>query len=182
MKKLILMAAALGGSLSALQGELIEITQKASGKKLSVEIVNLADDQVKIKNASGLTFEVPLSTLTESSVEAIKGAIAESSAKAQGASAKANKAFGQPLLSKNSSLWNEDAADVAKRLGLRLESKVELSSSYRRYTKIDYLFAGAHPYCITLYGDENGKAEQLSLVFANKGDFGSTAGFGGGPL
>ena len=55
---------------------------------------------------------------------------------------------------------------------------MELSSSYRLYTKIDYLFAGAHPYCVTLYGDENGKTQQLSLVFANKGDFGSTAGFG----
>ncbi|MGJ8724309.1 MAG: C39 family peptidase [Roseibacillus sp.] len=155
----------------ALQGESIEITQKASGKKLSVNVVGLADDVVTIENATGKNFEVPLSSLTDASIEAIKDALA-------GASTQANDAFGQPLLSGNSSLWNEDAAAVAKRMGLKLESSVELSSSYRLYTKVDYLFAGAHPYCVTLYGNENGKAEQLSLVFANKGDFGSTAGFG----
>ena len=178
MSRLILLAISLGGFVSALQAEQIEITQKASGKTLSVDIVSLGDEEVTIKNDSGATFEVPLSTLTDASVEAIKEMVAEASGNAADASAEANDAFGQPLLNGSESLWKEDAAAVAKRLGLRLESSVELSSSYRRYTKIDYLFAGAHPYCITLYGDEDGKAQQLSLVFANKGDFGSTAGFG----
>ena len=161
-----------------LQAEPIEITQKASGKTLTVDVVGLDDDNVTIKNASGKSFEVPLASLTGESVKAIQDRLAKSENEAAEASTKANEAFGQPLLGEDSSLWDEDAADVAKRMGLRLESSVELSSSYRLYTKIDYLFAGAHPYCITLYGDENGKTQQLSLVFANKGDFGSTAGFG----
>jgi len=159
----------------ALQGEMIEITQKASNKTLLVDVVNLSDEMATIKNEAGKTFDVSFSSLTEASVAALKEAFGEAAGEGF---TEANEAFGQPLLSENSSLWNEDAEAVAKRLGLKLESSVELSSSYRRYTAVDYLFAGAHPYCITLYGDEYGKTQQLSLVFANKGDFGSTAGFG----
>ena len=137
----------LGGCMLGLQGEMIEITQKASNKTLLVDVVNLSDEMATIKNEAGKTFDVSFSSLTEASVAALKEAFGEAAGEGF---TEANEAFGQPLLSENSSLWNEDAEAVAKRLGLKLESSVELSSSYRRYTAVDYLFAGAHPYCICL--------------------------------
>jgi len=58
------------------------------------------------------------------------------------------------------------------------ESITDQSGSFRYYTPKDYQFLGAHPYSATLYGGSGGTVEHLSLVFANKGDFGSAVGMG----
>ena len=60
-----------------LQAEQIEITQKASGKTLTVDVVSLDSDNVTIKNASGKSFEVPLASLTGESVKAIQERLAK---------------------------------------------------------------------------------------------------------
>jgi len=86
-----------------------------------------------------------------------------------------NKSIGVELFSGDASLWESDAAIVARRLGWPSESEGDLSSSYRYYPRKDYGFLNAHPYSATLYAADN-KVAYFSIVFANKGDFNSSVG------
>jgi hypothetical protein len=72
------------------------------------------------------------------------------------------------------------AEEVAKVLKLRPESSTSFSKSWRLYaSKVKgYRLFGAMPYSVALYADTEGNASSLSVVFANKGDFGSNAGTG----
>lgn len=79
-----------------------------------------------------------------------------------------NTAFGAPLFA-DENLWDDDVANVARRLGWPKESETSLDSSYRLYPDASARFLGARPYSQVLYG-EQGRASALSLVFANKGD------------
>jgi hypothetical protein len=69
------------------------------------------------------------------------------------------------------------AEEIAKALKLRAESSTKFSKSWRLYaSKVgDYRLFGAMPYSVALYADPEGHASSLSVVFANKGDFGSQA-------
>jgi hypothetical protein len=80
-----------------------------------------------------------------------------------------NRVFGVALWN-DKNLWGNEAATVAQRLQWPLESRTSGNSSYRLYAKAKARVLGARPYSLVLYGAE-GKADQLSLVFANKGDF-----------
>jgi len=180
--------------MSFLLGDTIEITQKSSGKTLVVEVLSVTDGQVKIQTAAGKSFVIPIDSLTEESVgrihQAEEGESPEASAdeekrevkKASGGAvelySKVNAAIGHDLFGQAESLWEEDAAEVAGRLRWQLESRKEGTSSYRSYPKKDYQFLGTHPYCVTLYGGQGDRPERFSLVFANKGDFGSRLGMG----
>lgn len=70
------------------------------------------------------------------------------------------------------------AEEIATALQLRPESSTKFSKSWRLYaSKVEgYRLFGAMPYSVALYADEEGNASSLSVVFANKGDFGSKAG------
>ena len=70
------------------------------------------------------------------------------------------------------------AEEVATALRLPQESRSLHSRSWRLYaSRADgYRLFGAMPYSVALYADEAGHATSLSVVYANKGDFGSTAG------
>ena len=70
------------------------------------------------------------------------------------------------------------AEEVAHALGLQPESRSLHSRSWRLYASRvpGYRLFGAMPYSVALYADEQGHATSLSVVYANKGDFGSTAG------
>jgi len=73
------------------------------------------------------------------------------------------------------------AEDIASALGLPKESDSKYSKSWRLYAAFKrekYELFGAMPYSVALYAGEDGNAGNLSVVYANKGDFGSTAGFG----
>ena len=74
-------------------------------------------------------------------------------------------------------LWGNPTTLVAKRLGWPRESQTPHSSSYRGYPSDNYRFLQARPYSVVLYGTE-GRVSSLSIVFANKGDFFSSAGSG----
>jgi hypothetical protein len=164
--------------------ETVSITDKASGKSIDVVIKSVDGGVVKFETPSGGSFELPASRLTPDSIERIKKHLSASQSTPAPASApvegagKINELVGHELFGSSSSIWQENAAEVAKRLSLRVESEKANSSSYRLYTKMDYQFLGAHPYCVTLYGGEGAKPDSFSLVFANKGDFGSQLGVG----
>ena len=85
-----------------------------------------------------------------------------------------NAAFGLKLWG-SGPLWDDPADEVAKRLGWPQESMTAHQSSYRLYAREGDLVLGARPYSLALYGDE-GKAHDLSMVFANRGDYGSLYG------
>jgi len=70
------------------------------------------------------------------------------------------------------------AEEIAKALKLRSESSTKFSKSWRLYaSKVEgYRLFGAMPYSVALYADTEGHASSLSVVFSNKGDFGSQAG------
>lgn len=161
--------------------EAISITQTKSGKSILVILVGVNEGILTCKTEQGKQFEISLSELSPDSVDRINAKMTSSTALSADDLAlgvKLNEFIGHQLFGSSSALWNEDAETVAKRLDWRLESKKKDSSSYREYTGKDYLFLGAHPYCTTLYAGENGKPERFSLVYANKGDFGSNLGMG----
>lgn len=70
------------------------------------------------------------------------------------------------------------AEEIAAALKLRAESSTRYSSSWRLYASHveGYRLFGAMPYSVALYADAEGNASSLSVVYANKGDFGSKAG------
>ncbi|HUB68065.1 MAG TPA: hypothetical protein VL981_11330 [Candidatus Methylacidiphilales bacterium] len=83
-----------------------------------------------------------------------------------------NKAFQMPLFT-TTNLWDEDADTVAQRLQWPQESNTSFDASYRRYALGDETVTvlGARAYSLALYA-RNGHPTYLSIVFANKGDFG----------
>jgi len=163
------------------QDNTVSITQKATGKSIDVIIEGVENGSVKFKMPGGNSFQVPASSLTADSIERIKSHMERASAPSASemeAFSELNKIIGHELFGQAKSLWEEPARDVAQRLKLRMESEKENSSSYRLYTQMEYQFLGAHPYCVTLYGGPDHKSQRFSLVFANKGDFGSRMGLG----
>lgn len=84
-----------------------------------------------------------------------------------------NAAFGAPVLA-DDSLWDDEPAAIAERLGLPPESQTPSSSSYRLYTAPELKVLGTHPFSIALMATE-GRPAQLSFVFTNSGDFGNVS-------
>ncbi len=154
-------------------GEMIEITHKGLGKSISVEVLAIKDGSMQVMLKGG-TCEIPMHLLTSESIDKAKASL---KAKAD-VIGEMNRVIGQPLFNSNGTLWEQSAAVTAKRLRWPVESSAPATSSYRTYTRPNYSFLGAHPYCATLYGATDGKVELFSLVFANKGDFGSRRGMG----
>ncbi|HEY5751754.1 MAG TPA: C39 family peptidase [Chthoniobacterales bacterium] len=82
-----------------------------------------------------------------------------------------NSALGAELFA-DDSLWDDDASVAAGRLKWPQESATKDQASFRLYPSVDAKFAGAHPYSLALYA-AGGKPDRVSIVFANKGDFGN---------
>lgn len=145
------------------------------GKTLVAEFVGSQDEQILLKLPAGNIIKIPLSRLSEADQAYAKGQAA-----AEGKLANLlNEVVGQPMVS-GISLEQRDAAELAKNLGLKLESDTKLGRSWRLYASFvkDYQLFGTIPYSIALYSDAEGHVRHLSVVFANKGDFGSTVGMG----
>jgi hypothetical protein len=70
------------------------------------------------------------------------------------------------------------AEEIAQAFQLRAESSTRYSKSWRLYASRveEYRLFGAMPHSVVLFADAAGNASRLSVVFANKGDFGSKAG------
>lgn len=165
-----------------------------AGKAIQAKLVSATADQATIVLPTGQQFTLPLSTLSAADQAFIKQAAssmpqpatATSAASAPSAvragpndklePAAVNEIVGQPLFG-DTLLWDSSAAEVAEKMRIPPESKTKMTSSYRSYTKDDYLMFGAHPYSVAMYAD-NDKVTSLSLVFANKGDLFGSKGSG----
>ncbi len=155
------------------------LIEKDSGKKIIVSVKGIEDGELDFVY-KGKSFTMPVDKFKEGTATEI-GKLLEGSAKGGDANAsspdKINAGIMHSLFS-DVSIWDEKAGEVAKRLKWPTESVKKYSSSYRYYPRSDYQFLGAHPYCATLYGGEEDVPQRVSLVFANKGDYGSNKGFG----
>ncbi len=82
--------------------------------------------------------------------------------------AEMNETFGAEIWT-DENLWDDADAEVAERLEWPRESETSTDSSFRRYSRATERVLGSRPFSLALYG-EGGKADRLSMVFANKGD------------
>lgn len=149
----------------------------AEGDKVRASFVSLDGNLATLLRPDGKSFETHLSDLSQQDREYI--ALTDQRHRAlREESEKLNAAAGQKI-SSGKPISEVDAQQLADDLGLRPESTSRHGKSWRRYAgpnKGFTLFA-ATPYSIALYSDEAGKVTNVSVVYANKGDFGSTAGF-----
>jgi len=179
--QLLSLAAIFGLLPLSLNAETVTITQTKTGKSLEVTVKGVEGGVLAFTTGTEKTFFIPINQLTPESVETIKEQLSAAAKPPTSNLAEVNSVngvIGHNLFGEVASLWKEDAGAIAERLDWRLESKKENTSSYRLYTKLDYIFLGAHPYCVTLYGGKGNLAKHMSLVYANKGDFGSRLGMG----
>lgn len=156
----------------------------AAGKSIQARLVGIQGANVTIEMANGQKYTLPASSFSTGDQEYFKSATAPSAKPAaykpgpndKLEPAAVNEAVGQPMFGETS-LWESSAEEIAKKLGIPPESKTRNASSFRSYTKDDYLMFGAHPFSVAMYA-ENDKVTSFSLVFANKGDLFSAKGGG----
>lgn len=153
----------------------------AQGKAIEARLIGAAGGQATIEMADGRRFTLPLTALSAADQDYIKKAAAaplqgKASPNDKLAVATVNEVAGQPLFAEDI-LWSASAVEVAQRLSIPPESKTKAASSYRSYTKEDYMMFGAHPFSVAMYAEED-KVTGFSIVFANKGDLFSAKGSG----
>ena len=147
----------------------------ADGRPLRASFEGMSGDKVTLKREDGKVFELAKDKLSAEDQKYITtaGLLAGNEA------TKLNTAAGHPLAD-GTPFITRKAEDLAKALKLRPESQSKYGRSWRLYAAYakDYQLFGAMPYSVALYSGEDGLATALSIVYANKGDFGSKAGFG----
>ncbi|MEZ5386889.1 MAG: hypothetical protein R3F13_15365 [Prosthecobacter sp.] len=156
----------------------------AQGKSIQARFVALSGDQVTIEMAGGQKFTLAVTQFSAADQDYIKQAASKPASSGKlfsGPNDKlppetVNEIIGQPLFTE-ASIWDSTADEVATRLGIPPESKTKNASSFRSYTKDDYLMFGAHPYSVAMYAEDD-KVTNFSLVFANKGDLFGAKGSG----
>ncbi len=148
--------------------------KSSSGQEIRATFVSLEGETVTLRRADGKSFDLPLARLGAEDQTYVK----EAAAGAGKAAEKLNEAAGQAI-SPGSAFNQLEAAELASALKLRPESTSKHGKSWRLYAAFEkgYTLFGAMPYSVALYSDGKGKVENISIVYANKGDFGSTAGF-----
>ncbi len=140
------------------------ISNKA-GTTIEVEILNIEPSRIQIRLQNGSDTWFARDQLSTESQQAISQIESETQSHYE----TINTLLGIPLLEDNN-LWDDHAGTVAQRLHWPLESQTATQASYRHYPPADARILDARPYASTLYGT-NGQAQQLSIIFANKGDF-----------
>ncbi|MGJ8644120.1 MAG: hypothetical protein ACSHX9_11985 [Luteolibacter sp.] len=153
--------------LRTFRGATNDLEIKASFEALKGEIVTL-------RGVDGNMFDTPLDLLSEEDQDFIRNTASGTFDDAK----KINEIAGKNFASGNA-FSRLKAEDVAKALKLKPESTSKHGKSWRLYASFvkGYTLFGAMPYSVALYSDEDGKVENISIVYANKGDFGSTVGF-----
>ncbi len=152
----------------------MHVFHSAEGKPLNASFEGINADTVTLKRDDGKTFDLPKDKLSAADQIYITSIAQRAGNEAK----KLNTAAGHDLTD-GSPFANRQAADLAHALQLPAESQSKYGRSWRLYAAYakDYLLFGAMPYSVALYSGEDGHATHLSIVYANKGDFGSTAGF-----
>ncbi len=150
------------------------VFKSSTGQEMRATFVSLKGETVTLRRDDGKPFDLPLARLSADDQAYVKEAAAGSGKDAE----KLNEAAGQAIANGNA-FGDLDAAELASALKLRPESTSKHGKSWRLYAAFakDYTLFGAMPYSVALYSDGGGKVENISIVYANKGDFGSTAGF-----
>lgn len=153
------------------------IRDLGEGESLPRQAAFVAKDgeHIILKLASGTTVRVPANRFSGAELEFIEGQSGELAESANSI----NQALGFPAFT-GLALAGRAAADLAKALELPLESDAPVGKSWRLYAAVrkpGYKLFGAVPYSVALYSDPEGKAQSISVIFANKGDYGSKAGF-----
>jgi hypothetical protein len=153
----------------------MRVFHSAEGKPLKASFESVAGDVIKLRREDGKTFELAKDKLSA----ADQTYIAEIVARAAEAYNKLNTAAGHAITD-GTPFSARKAEALAQALQLRPESQSKYGRSWRLYAAFakDYRLFGAMPYSVALYSDAAGLVTNLSIVYANKGDFGSTAGFG----
>lgn len=151
------------------------VFHSADGRPLTASLEKISGDLVTLKRQDGKTFEIPSSNLSAADQEYL----AAFSRRAGDDAKKLNDAAGQQI-SDGQPFSRRNAEELAGLLKLRPESQSKFGRSWRLYAAFakGYQLFGAMPYSVALHSNEEGRATSLSIVYANKGDFGSTAGFG----
>jgi hypothetical protein len=157
-----LLLVALITALPSLQGTPIS---NKEGTTIDVEILNIEPTRIHIRLQNGNETWFDREQLSTESQQAISHIETQE----QSAFEAINTLFGIPLLQDNN-LWDDTSGEVAQRLNWPLESQTDTQSSYRKYPPAKYRILEARPYACALYG-ANHQTTQLSIVFANKGDF-----------
>jgi hypothetical protein len=155
----------------------LEITQRESGRTIEVKPQRVTEQAVTFEYQSRQV-TLPLAELDAASRERLSEWQEEQVEVLEDRLGELHEAMGLELFAPGRELWDEPVGTVGARLGWHRESRAESAASFRKYPRAAERLFGARYYCASLYGDADGRAESLSIVFANKGDFGSTAGFG----
>jgi hypothetical protein len=153
----------------------IRVFHSSEGKPLKASFEGLAGDKVTLRREDGKVFEIPTAKLSALD----QTYIAEASKAAGDQAKKLSEAAGHSITT-GASLVGANAEELAKSLQLKPESRSKYGRSWRLYAAYakNYQLFGAMPYSVALYSDPAGLLSSLSIVYANKGDFGSLAGFG----
>lgn len=168
----IWLAAAL---LSTSRAEELRVFHSAEGKPLKASFESMSGDKVTLRREDGKSFELPKNKLSAED----QTYLVEIGKHAGAAAEKLNTAAGHDITG-GTGITKSEAETLAQALQLRPESQSKYGRSWRLYAAYakGYKLFGAMPYSVALYSDQAGLASSVSIVYANKGDFGSTAGFG----
>ncbi|WP_395739531.1 C39 family peptidase [Prosthecobacter sp.] len=177
MKHTICVFLALGLSLATASAQSPELRTftNAQGKTVQAKLLGVSGANVTLELANGQKYSLAIASLSAADQQFIK-LNASKSPYDKLTPAEINEIVGQPLFG-DVILWDSSAEELADRLKIPQESKTKNASSYRSYTREDYMLFGAHPYSVAMYA-ENDKVTGFSLVFANKGDLFSAKGSG----
>ncbi|MEO0795369.1 MAG: C39 family peptidase [Verrucomicrobiota bacterium] len=163
--KIAITALALGCSLVSAR-----TFTDASGRTMEAEIVEYTGgDKVTILRDDGKQFTIPLNRLSDADQEFVRNWTPPAPKEVDADEIKQmNELLGVELFT-DGNLWDDNAAEVAKRLDWPQESKTQSQSSFRKYNGEDDRILSARPHSSALYG-QDGKVDMISIVFANKGD------------
>lgn len=174
LRKIGVVALIMGWALPLMAAEDFRVFKSAAGQEIKAKFEGMSGDLVKLRRQDGKLFELPKDKLSA----ADQTYVTEAGARA-GSEAKAlNEAAGHEIFTAEP-FAERKAEELAEGLRLRAESQSKYGKSWRLYAAYakDYLLFGAMPYSTALYSDEEGFVTGISTVYANKGDFGSKAGF-----
>ncbi|MEO5715332.1 MAG: hypothetical protein ABIT37_17775 [Luteolibacter sp.] len=160
--------------LSTSHAEELRVFHSAEGKPLKASFESMSGDKVTLKREDGKSFELPKNKLSAED----QSYLLEIGKRAGDAAKKLNTAAGHDITD-GTGISTSKAESLAQALQLRPESQSKYGRSWRLYAAYakDYKLFGAMPYSVALYSDQAGVVSSVSIVYANKGDFGSTAGF-----
>lgn len=153
----------------------MRVFRSADGQAVKASFEELEGGSVTLKREDGKLFDLPLDLLSAADQTYVQ----ETARKIADAVGKLNQAAGHGIVS-GKPFAELKAEDIAKTLGVHPESQSKYGKSWRLYAARakDYQLFGTMPYSVALYADKDGFVSSMSIVYANKGDFGSTAGFG----